>query len=446
MRLALGCLLCAPSILAGQSAYVSMYQQDIRSSQRGAFVLLDDESGSLAIGFRKLLREEGLAELRLGTRIVLDRGRQAELVEYLRQRYSWADGPRWAFIDPNERCLAQGTALPDAQALADRLAEAGVESPVRRMRALARQNPANLDVKLALLRLLRSIAEERTRGVLEEEYGDGQNYRQNDRQNNRQNDRRPPMGSNWRTARLLRQAEEAASGNSPVQLSAEDDLRIWVRWADEFDRLMASGQWLESDFSFDYGDEFLERHSAIVRNIYNKRIGVVEDALRRWPASERIWGIWLHISLALGDRSIQRLMNSLVPMPDTVPGTCPPYEAKMVMIQEARRNGDWRDLRYMLWDSWMQLSQSLPPTRGSGSGAGFFSQANSRMAPRLIESQWQQLIEPLLESLLMTGDISGADSVVYRLRETSGWDEIADNVAAVARRCQMPQVASRWAN
>ena len=431
MRLALGCLLCVPSILISQSISVSRHQQELRLSPRGMLVVLVDEGSSMAQEFRKLLQEEDLAELRLYMRVVEDNGRQKELADYLRRRYSWNNGSYWGFFDPNERCLVQGQAVPGANYLAERLSEAGIESPVRRLRAFVRQYPEHLDGRLALLRTLRSIAEERTRSVFEvESSGAGQSGRG------------MPRGGSRRTARLLNQAEAVASGAQPTQLSAEDDLRIWVRWADELDRLFYSGQWLESNFAFERADEFLERHSQIVRNVYKKHIAAVEDALRRWPGSERIWGIWLQMSLVLGDRPLKTLMNTLVPMPDTVTGTWPPYEAKLILIQEARKNNDWRDLRGMLWESWEQLRQLLSTFQGETRAAA----VSSRVMPRMLESQWQQLLEPLLESLLMTGDIGGADSVVYHLKGTAGWDEISDLVAAVAIRCQMQQVAARWAN
>jgi len=446
LRLFFIALLCVPSALTGQSAraarsqpelrnlegvarqelvaqfntsQITRFREDLRNAQRGIFILLEDDNNPLQPEFRKLMQEEGLAELRLNIRTVRDGGRQTELVGYLKERYSWDSGPRWAFITPDERCLAQGVAPPNAQVLADQLAQAGVESPVRRLRAFVRQYPENLDGKLALLRTLRSIAEERTRGVLEVE------------------PRGRPEGG--LSLRLFEQAEMLASKEKPVLLSAEDDLRVWARWADEFDRLMASGQWLESDFSFNWNDDFLDAHSPIVQGIYRKHIRQVEDALRRWPGSERIWGIWLHMSLVLGDRSARTFVNTLAPMPDTIPGTWPPYEAKLVLIQEARRDGNWREVRDLLWDSWTQVSQVLPTPQRRFPGGG-----ERMFVSRMLESQWQQLMDPLIESLLMTGDIAGANSIVSQIKETTGWEDVSDLAAAIAIRCQMPQVAARW--
>jgi DNA-binding SARP family transcriptional activator len=104
--------------------------------------------------------------------------------------------------------------------------------------------------------------------------------------------------------------------------------------------------------------------------------------------------------------------------------------------------GNWRDLRDLLWDSWTQVTQVLTQNQRFSE----LGNIGNRLIPRILESQWQQLIEPLIESLLMTGDISGADSVVYQLKETAGWQELSDQLAALAIRCQMPQMVARWAD
>jgi len=226
-------------------------------------------------------------------------------------------------------------------------------------------------------------------------------------------------------------------------LSAENDLKIWAKWADEFDKLMVSEQWLESDFSFNYDDERLDAHSPIVRGIYKKRIGLVEEELQRWPEGERIWSIWFHMYLVLGDRSIKELVGRLTPMPDTVPGTWPPYIIKLALIQEARRKGDWRDLRNLLWDSWLQVSQTLSVFQGT-LNASNLNQPEMRFIAQMAELQWQELMDPLIESLLRSGDIVGADSVVTQLKEFGSWDDLSDRAVAIAIRCQMPQVAARW--
>ncbi|MCL1907822.1 MAG: hypothetical protein FWG12_00455 [Holophagaceae bacterium] len=417
-----------------QYASVDRFRQMLRDSQRGMLVLIEDEINPLYPAFRKLLQEEGLAELRLRLWIIREE-RESELIEHLRSRFSWDVGPRWAFIDANERCLAQGTALPTDQALSDQLVQAGVESPVRRLRAYVRQYPENLDGKLALLSTLRNIADERTRGIV----GEQQLYLGQD-------GRPRALGGSVRTRQMSEMVDAVGASEKPFQLLPEDDLKIWIRWADEFDRLMATGQWLESDFSFGFGADFLDRHSQIVRDTYRKRIGLVEDALRKWPGSNRIWGIWLHMFLVLGDRSAKAFVDSLVPMPDSAIGTWPPHEAKMVLIQEARRTGYWRDVRDILWDSWLQFCQSMSEVRRGVSPGGRNPWDGGRIVPRMLEAQWQQLFDPLIESLIMTGDISSADTVLSQLKELGGGDEISNLAVAIAERCQMPRVAERWKN
>jgi len=413
------------------------YRQALKDSQRGMFVLLDLDNGPLLSAFRKLLQEEGLAELKLGIRHVRLGIEQTELEDYLVGKYSWQLGPRWAFIDPNENCLAQGSEIPDAQALTDQLDKMGVRSPVRRIRDYVRRYPENIDGRLALLNMLWSIAEERTRGELGPNLTWGQNY-----------GRLQFTAGNRRTARINEMLRVMNSDDEPLLLSPEKDLKIWVWWAEEFDRLMATGQWLESDFTFSNSDDFLDRHSTIVRNIYKKRISLVEDALRRWPGSDRLWEIWLHMALVLGDRPAKALMDTLAPMPDTTPGTWPPFEAKMILVQQARRSGDWRSVRDLLLDSWTQFSQTI-----SGIQRRINIREMSRqeglvmfLGSRTVMAQWQQLMDPLIESLLRMGDIGGADSIVAQLKEYDGSGELSDLAAEVAARCDMPQLAARWKN
>jgi len=466
MKSALACLLLAQPLLVGQPAavrppnqgqgqgaagrlvqggnappafesIVERYRQALKESQRGMLVLLDSDNGPLLPAFRKLLQEEGLAELRLGIRHIRLGAEQTELKDYLVDKYSWQLGPRWAFIDSNEKCLAQGTVAPDAKALADQLDRMGVQSPVRRIRDYVRRYPENVDGRLALLNMLWSIAEERTRGEL------GSNN-----PNLGQNDGRLQFTPGYRRmARISEMARVMNADEELLLLSPEKDVKIWASWADEFDRLMAGGQWLESDFTFSNSDDFLDRHSSIVKGIYKKRIGQVEDALRRWPGSERIWDIWLRMALVLGDRPAKALMNTLAPMPDTAPGTWPPFEAKMILVQQAKRSGDWRSVRDLLFDSWMQFSQTISSLRRRTNTREMYDQEGQMfLGSQIFRAQWQQLMDPLIESLLRMGDVSGAEGIVAQLKEYAGQGAISDLAAAVAVRCDMPQLAARWKN
>jgi hypothetical protein len=298
-----------------------------------------------------------------------------------------------------------------------------------------RRYPDNVEGRLELLKMLWSIAEERTKGELGPNLTLEQNYG------------RMFTSGYRRTAWINEMLHVIDTDEKPLLLSPEKDLKIWVRWADEFDKLMASGQWLESDFVFSNSDDFLDRHSTIVRNIYRKRIDLVEDALCRWPSSGRLWGIWLHMAWVLGDRPAKALVDTLAPMPDTVPGTWPPYEAKMVLVQQAKRSGDWRGVRNLLWDSWTQFSQTISGIQRRPNIRGMYGQDGQMLLEsRTFRAQWQQLMDPLLESLLRVGDIGGADSIVAQLKEYGGAGALSDLAAAVAVRCDMPQLAARWKN
>jgi len=461
MKSALACLLLAQSLLVGQPAevrparqgavgrqipgnnaraifdelIVERFRQTIKESQRGLFVLIDTDNGKLLPSFRKLLQEEGIAELKLGIRYVRLGTDQSELVDYLAGKYSWQMGPRWAFIDPNENCLAHGTLIPDAQALVDQLDKLGIQSPVKRLRDYVRSYPDNVDGRLALLTMLWTIAEERTRGEL------GSDDLTMARNNGRQQ-----FSAGRRATRINEMLRVMNEDEKPLLLSPEKDIRIWAKWADEFDRLMGSGQWLESDFTFSNSDDFLDRHSTIVTNIYKRRIGLVEDSLRRWPASDRIWEIWLHMALVLGDRSAKSLVDTLAPMPDTVPGTWPPFEAKMILVQQARRSGDWRSVRDLLWESWTQFAQSISGVQRRFNIRELAGEGQMILGSPTFRAQWQQLMDPLIESLLRMGDVAGADSIVAQLKEFGGPGVVSDLAAAVAARCDMPQLAARWKN
>jgi hypothetical protein len=98
----------------------------------------------------------------------------------------------------------------------------------------------------------------------------------------------------------------------------------------------------------------------------------------------------------------------------------------------------------MLWVSWLQVSQTFSALHQRLNSNSFGGQFETRFITQMLESQWQELMEPLIESLLMSGDIAGADSVVAQLKELVGWGDMPDLAAAIAIRCQMPQVAARW--
>jgi hypothetical protein len=416
----------AQAFLAAQPSSVAQFTRQLKNIQHGMFVLLEDESAPMQEDFKKLLQEEDLADFKLTVRTLKGTSSDIALVSYLKNAFSWADGTRWAFVGSDERCLAHGAELPSIQELADQLAQAGIETPVRRLRSFLRRYPDHLDARLALLSTLRTIAVERARVALGLVSEDGSNTGQRGG--------RPSRSE-------LKQSKAMKAARKPAPLPPENDLRIWVRWADEFDKLMESGLWLESDFAFDVRDELLDMHSPIVKAIFKKRIALVEDALRRWPGSERIWGIWLHMSLVLGDRLSHSFVSSLSPMPGTIHGTWPPYEAKLVLMQEAERKGDWGDVRTLLMESWAQAASAMAKAH-ERSAKGL--RPGERPAVAMYESQWVQLLEPLIEAMLKMSDTAGAEAVLHHVIAYSGWDDVPSLAAAIAARCQMPQLAARW--
>jgi len=98
----------------------------------------------------------------------------------------------------------------------------------------------------------------------------------------------------------------------------------------------------------------------------------------------------------------------------------------------------------MLWESWLQFSQRMSMVRSGLGTAAVREWGGGFGNPRTIEIQWRQLFDPLFESLLMTGDIVGAETVIYQLNENAGWEGIFDLAATVALRCELPQIAMRW--
>ncbi len=428
--------------MGAQAPAITMFEQELKSSGSGMFVILEEGQEDYSAAFRKLLLQEGVAELNLRARIVRSNERQKELNQHLRTKYGLPKGPAWMFLDATGTRIRSGGTLPQASALADDLAQAGIQSPARPLRAFVRAHPDHLEGRVALLNTLRRIAEKRTMAALgledDNDNGRGMGRAIRDMMGAfRPGGRGPDRGPGGGLRRPGQPEPTLPTGAAP--LSPEQDVLIWAPWCQELDRLLASPTWTEAELDLSDDEEvLLEATSALVHAVYERRIGTVEEALRRWPSSVRYWNLWLRMHQVLGGTGVKALAEQLGPAPGTPAEAWPPREVKMALVREARRTGDWSSVHQILWPQWQRFSQMV------GGGGGRFPGGGGPFVSRMMDGQWEQMVGPLLEALVRLGNMSLAEQVVSTCADTLKWEDLPARASAVAEGCGKPELARRW--
>jgi hypothetical protein len=413
-----------------------------------------------------LLKEEELADLYLSIHLLLSQNQASSgAAAALRSRFALGSNIQWAIVGASEQLLASGQTLPGAAELAQMLAAKGLNSPIRVLRDFLRANPDHLGARAELLGLQLASAGRRTGSALDIEAQPSIS----DLIERMQREREAAQASGAAAPQAISLTQVPTAIPKDKVLDAEADLQIWAGYADTFDKLFAGDDWIAAGLSFQANQTMYEVCSPLVKNLYRRKIGMVEAALERAPTNSNFWSVWSQMADVLGDRSIAALLGRLPQLPSQAgllfesgwPGSIRGRLAK-----EARANGSWKALADFYWEYFQKtmdlstINHGYAATAGSEGdrGAAYAAtltddaarmrQMMNSMNNTIWDNEWNSMFEPLLESLIRMNDLGRAGTIMDELqkRQRAGnWGQSQmQKAVALASRCERPDIASQW--
>ena len=206
-------------------------------------------------------------------------------------------------------------------------------------------------------------------------------------------------------------------------LDPESDLKIWSAVVQQLDRLF-QGAWREAGYQPGLAISIsAAEHSPSMIAVLTRHRGDIEEALRQQPNATDLWLVWLGASKKCG-WPLLPLLQTLQPLPGTMPGEWPPVVALTTFIKDARARRDWIAIREVLEARWEHLKTSTEALNG--------------------ESWWGLLLSPLLESLVSLGEVGAADLLINEAVATEGSSGLPGKARDLATRLKRPDLATRW--
>lgn len=419
-------VLLLPAALRAQTAVLRVLMtRDALDTSTPATLMVFEAKGdrSLSQGFVALLLQEDLKALQVPMQVhPLGRGEGQKLVARLHLEAK----SQWLLVAQGDQVLARGTSVPTAVTLTQELANAGFRDRVKELRTFLKSQPDSLEARERLIALLRQRGEAAAQRFMGIEVAAPQARLQ-------QGD----LSTYLRMADALPQVDlREAAPLTPAQ-----DLEAWGAFAQELDQAFRTGVWRELDLTFTRDGRPLDAASPTLQSLYRRMQPEVEAALRLDPGSEALWDLWVWMAQGRGDAGLRTLLSSLRPMPFATKGQWPPDRALRLLFATARSPQEWRVLQEHFQDQWDGAPHMLRDRPPEGSAARGIGAASN---DALLEREWTSTLEPLLESTLRCGEAAKADGILREVLAASHWSVLPGKAAAVANRCGLGTLASRW--
>ena len=388
-----------------------------------------ERSGRMYDGLQALLREEGLVEMVVEFRSMrTDSPQYPETARELRL----SPGSSWALMDDLGRCLLQGSELPTAEELRKALDDAGIKSQVAVLLDFLKQHPYHLDARVDLLRMLRGVAESRTRRAL-----------QLDAQSTLDLARRgTPYGRYRMASDSIPFDPKLFEGK---KLEPEQDALIWGAYAQELQTIFANEDWraLIKFPSPWFTDIPLEVCSPMMVQSYARHMKKIEDFFEEQGNSYYAWCwySWMRCIARQGSAKPQPIVTLLERL-KTPYG----YQTETIgdiplalLILEERENGNWNTLATELWARWpwFRYIEEYWTTNME------LIEEEAEKKARL-DASWLDRIKPLLESLILTNRLEEADRVVVYLTRLNARLDIQRRAAELALDCGRKDLDAKW--
>ena len=384
---------------------------------------IGEPSSSVYTELYAIIRADELAEMRIKFRSL-----QPTSNDYFsyQQNVGLAKDSLWALIVPassgRNRCLLQGTELPIIADLKNSLEMAGIKSPVRVLRDFLKTYPDHLDARLHLLTALREISVERTTNALELD------------------------------VKVARDEVASLFSNSifvdtglldDKKLSPERDVAIWEPYAQELQSLFASEDWSLVPFlTFPLEQYPAEVCSPIMIQTYRLILPKIEASLEEYPINPHLWLLYGWMASIARQNSATALLDRLTPPPDIQwprEDHWPPLYVTSLLIAEAREKGNWELIAEILIQHWPKYRTQVLLKRMFGADRPF----RREVYKGLLDTVWQEYIEPLLESTIKANRVAEAESVLLDIATDKNLNDIirmaADFALSIGRKDLQPK-------
>jgi hypothetical protein len=318
----------------------------------------------------------------------------AEWPELLRQREGWQEGEtHWALLYQN-KILAHGLGSPTEDALVQELELSRVRIPANILRRFVVEHPAQFEAKEELLLELKRLAEKKT----------------------------------------LEKLGKDAGTNTERMLSDEDDQTIWGEYAYFYRQilpyLLEQGRrqpWIWYNSSCD-SSFFI--HSRTMKSLAHLFLPRLEAALTRQPSEDFLWGAWSAFSMLDGRRHFRDIKDTLVLQPIEDPLRLPPDMIRASLLRLHSTRSEWQDIvdiQEWRWETTRGYMEKNPATKSYYLNQYFWP-------------QWQSL----LEAYLRLGKNGETNELIRIWSQSPDWQEIKQNVVALAKRCDRAVLAEQW--
>ena len=316
------------------------------------------------------------------------------LPELMRQKEGWPDGVAyWALFDAKNNVIAHGPGLPTEGALCQILEQSGIETQTSAYRRFIKEHPSRIDAKEAFLRVLKRIAEQKTKEGL----------------------------------------DEGAGVNTALLLNEEDDRAIWGEYAPLYRQLLP--YYLEQCkltmdwYRYNPFDSEYFIHSQTMRNLAPALLPQVEDSLMRQPKDDDfLWGVWSALSDLVEPWRFTDLKENLVLQPYAYdPTNIPSYSARWSLLERYSARSNWQRviaIQEWRWEA-MRANLELDPTS-------------------MEEFLWRREMKHLLEAYLRLEKNNEANELVRIISQSPEWLIIKQSAVELAEKCGRGALAERW--
>jgi len=395
---------------------------------------IGERSEPLCASLQSLLDTPELAEMKIKIESVIE---NSPLYYQLAKEIGLKLGSKWALTDATGQLVAQGTEAPKAADLRKAMDNAGVKSPVQRLREFLKVNPSNLTARPDLLNILLDTAEADTKKALQ---------------------------LNVLTPAESRRAKDESSNTKSLifdlaplegkELDSSEDTKIWGPYAAELDALFTNGDWhllrLPADFKVP-----LEAASPKMAQVYRRHLPKIELALEERPDDIYLWYVYGLAHAVARRGSVRGLVDRLVPAPNQEK-SWPDNNVFDLLMSEERTKGNWGGVAQELWSRWPALKNTARKTVEDWRdlNAGIRADANipestkesinNAMVARLTAPILKNGLVPLVESLIKAGRVQDAETVLTDIARLPDFRSFQRMAADVALTCGREDLSQKW--
>lgn len=370
-----------------------------------------------------LLRTEELAEMQISFQSI--KPTSEGYAEIIRTRGVSRDS-LWALTvreGGKDRCLIQGGKLPTIEDIQNALDRAGIKSAVRALRDFLKKYPDHLDARRDLASRLRSIAEARTQQVLKL-----------DQDLAAKNDISQQIARSLTTKILI-----DTSALEDKILEPEQDIVIWGPYAQELHTLFTNGDWQLGNFFGAFGRwEPIDVCSPTMVQLYRRHLPKVEAFLETFPSDQGTWRLYGWMVSMTKQGNTMALLDRITPSPDI---TWPTPEVLNLVISEEASKENWNFVAETLLEMW-------PRNRMTVIVQFRLTDNEDRAVNPVIKGfrdlSWQEIVNPLLGSLIKTKRIEDAEAVILGLVKNTSNKDIQRMAADLAQSLGRGDLQSKW--